>query len=136
MRLPAPAAITLAALTLIPLPAHSQPTEPKKESNPILLQHPIDKRLDEAITLTVTLAPGQTSAQHRHDAQVFVYMLEGEMTTQVQSGPPKHLKPGDTFYESPEDIHTLTTNTGTTPAKFVVFMLKKRGAPILTPVAK
>ena len=45
------------------------------------------------------------------------------------------LKPGQTFYEGPDDVHTVGRNASNTePAKFLVFFIKKKGAPILTPV--
>jgi quercetin dioxygenase-like cupin family protein len=57
----------------------------------------------EVLMSTVTYPPGGASPPHRHDAQVFVYVLEGELIMQVQGAPKVTLKPGDTFYESPSD---------------------------------
>ena len=45
------------------------------------------------------------------------------------------LGPGQTFYEGPNDIHTVGRNASSTkPAKFVVFLVKDKGAPVLVPV--
>jgi quercetin dioxygenase-like cupin family protein len=63
---------------------------------------------------------------------VFVYVLEGELTMQVQGGPKVTLKPGDTFYESPSDVHVVSANASqTAPAKFLVLIIKDKGAPAL-----
>jgi quercetin dioxygenase-like cupin family protein len=84
----------------------------------------------EVLMSTVTYPPGGASPPHRHDAQVFVYVLEGELIMQVQGGPKVTLKPGDTFYESPSDVHTVSANASqTAPAKFLVFILKDKGSP-------
>jgi quercetin dioxygenase-like cupin family protein len=88
----------------------------------------------EALMLTVEYAPGASSAPHRHDAQVFVYVLEGSIIMQVAGKEPVTLKPGDTFYESPDDIHAKSANASQTePAKFVVFIVKDKGKPVTRP---
>lgn len=88
----------------------------------------------EATMLTVEYAPGGSSAEHRHNAHTFVYVLEGSVTMQVKGGKEVTLGPGQTFYESPEDIHTVSRNaSGTKPAKFLVFFVKDKGAPATAP---
>ena len=85
--------------------------------------------------LTVEYAPGEADAIHRHNAQVFVYVLEGSVVMQVKGGKQVTLTPGQTFYESPEDIHVVGRNASKTkPAKFLVFFVKDKGAPSLIPV--
>lgn len=84
----------------------------------------------EVLMSTVTYPPGGASPPHRHDAQVFVYVLEGELIMQVQGGPKVTLKPGDTFYESPSDVHAVSANASqAVPAKFLVFIVKEKGSP-------
>ena len=84
----------------------------------------------EVLMSTVTYRPGGASPPHRHDAQVFVYVLEGELIMQVQGGTQVTLKPGDTFYESPSDVHAVSANASqTAPAKFLVFIIKDKGSP-------
>ncbi len=88
----------------------------------------------EATMLTVEYAPGASSAEHRHNAHTFVYVLEGSVTMQVKGGKEVTLGPGQTFYESPDDIHTVSKNaSGTKPAKFLVFFVKEKGAPATAP---
>ena len=88
----------------------------------------------ELVLLAVDYIPGGSSLPHRHDAQVFVYVLEGEVTMQVKGGVPQSLHAGDTFYESPEDVHTVSANASTKAhAKLLVFMVKEKGAPPTRP---
>src|SRR5215467_1070975 len=89
----------------------------------------------EATMITVEYAPGGSSAEHRHNAHTFVYVLEGAMVMQVKGGKEVTLGPGETFYESPEDVHTVSRNASNTkPAKFLVFFVKQKGAPASVPV--
>src|SRR5436190_5270120 len=88
----------------------------------------------EGTMLTVEYAPGAVSAAHRHNAYTFVYVLEGSIVMQVKGGKEVTLGPGQTFYESPEDIHTVSRNASTTkPARFLVFFVKQQGAPTTAP---
>jgi quercetin dioxygenase-like cupin family protein len=80
--------------------------------------------------LTVEYIPGGASLPHRHNAQVFVYVLEGAVVMQVQGQAAVTLGPGETFYEGPEDIHTVSANASKTkPARILVFMIKDATAP-------
>jgi quercetin dioxygenase-like cupin family protein len=89
----------------------------------------------EAVMLTVDLEPGQASKPHRHDANVFVYVLQGTLIMQVKGGPSVTLHPGDTYYENPGDIHTVSQNgSQTEPARFLVFIVKDKGTPVTRPV--
>jgi quercetin dioxygenase-like cupin family protein len=86
--------------------------------------------------LTVEVGPGQASKPHRHDANVFVYVLEGSLIMQVKGSAPVTLHPGDTYYENPTDIHTVSQNASKTErARFLVFIVKDKGAPVTRPVA-
>jgi len=84
----------------------------------------------EVVMLTVTYPAAGASLPHRHDAQVFVYVLEGELTMQVRGAPAVTLRAGQTFYEAPNDIHQVSANASkTAPAKFLVVMIKDKGKP-------
>jgi quercetin dioxygenase-like cupin family protein len=85
----------------------------------------------EGAMILVEYPPGGADPVHRHDAHGFIYVLEGSIVMEVKGGQPVTLKPGQVFYEGPDDIHTVGRNNSLTePAKFVVFLLKKTGAPI------
>jgi quercetin dioxygenase-like cupin family protein len=87
----------------------------------------------EAHMITVDYPPGSVDPVHRHDAHAFVYVLEGSIVMQVKGGKEVTLKPGQSFYEGPDDVHVVGRNASTTePAKFLVVFIKKAGAPILT----
>ena len=90
----------------------------------------------EGLMITVEYPPGASDPVHRHNANAFVYVLEGSIVMQVKGGKEVTLTPGQTFYEGPNDIHTVGRNASTTkPAKFVVFLVKEKGAPVLVPVS-
>ena len=89
----------------------------------------------EAVMLTVEYPPGASSTRHRHNANTFVYVLEGSIVMQVEGGKEVTLGPGQTFYESPDDVHVVSKNASNSqPAKFLVFFVKDKGAPSLVPV--
>jgi quercetin dioxygenase-like cupin family protein len=89
----------------------------------------------EALMITVEYPPGSSDPIHRHNAQAFVYVLEGSIVMQVKGGKQVTLTPGQTFYEGPDDVHVVGRNASSTkPAKFVVFLIKNKGAPVLVPV--
>jgi quercetin dioxygenase-like cupin family protein len=84
----------------------------------------------EGMVETVDFAPGEVSQPHRHNADLFVYVLEGTIVTQVKGGSPQTLHAGAVFYESPTDVHIVSRNASETqPAKLLVFYVKKKGAP-------
>ena len=88
----------------------------------------------EGVMITVEYPPGAVDPVHRHYADAFVYVLEGSVVMQVKGGKEVTLTPGQTFYEGPNDIHVVGRNASNTkPAKFVVFLVKGKGAPILVP---
>ena len=89
----------------------------------------------EGLMIMVEYPPGSSDPVHRHNADAFVYVLEGTVVMQVKGGPEVTLTPGQTFYEGPNDIHVVGRNASKTkPAKFVVFLVKDKGAPVLVPV--
>src|SRR5215470_13853443 len=89
----------------------------------------------EGLMLAVEYPPGGADPIHRHNAHAFVYVLEGSIVMQVQGGKETTLTPGQTFYEGPDDVHVVGRNASQTkPAKFVVFLVKDKGAPALVPV--
>jgi quercetin dioxygenase-like cupin family protein len=88
----------------------------------------------EGLMLVVTYPPGSQDPIHRHNADAFVYVLEGSIVMQVKGGKEVTLTAGQTFYEGPNDVHTVGRNASQTePAKFVVFLVKNKNAPVLIP---
>jgi quercetin dioxygenase-like cupin family protein len=89
----------------------------------------------EVLMIAVEYAPGGSDPIHRHNAQAFVYVLEGSIVMQVKGGEQVTLTPGQTFYEGPDDVHVIGRNVSPTqPAKFLVFLIKNKDAPVFVPV--
>ena len=89
----------------------------------------------ELLMIAVDYPPGNVDPVHTHHAQALVYVLEGAIVMQVRGGTPVTLTAGQTFYEGVDDVHVVGRNASeTAPAKFLVFLVKDKGAPILTPV--
>ena len=88
----------------------------------------------EGLMITVEYPPGWSDPIHRHNAHAFVYVLEGSVVMQLKGGKEVTLTPGQTFYEGPNDVHVVGRNASSTkPAKFLVFLVKNKGAPVLVP---
>jgi quercetin dioxygenase-like cupin family protein len=90
----------------------------------------------EVRMLTVEYPGGGASRPHRHDAQVFVYVLSGTVRMQVAGSAEVTLGPGETFYEGPDDVHTVSANASpSVPARILVLMVRDKGKPLSRDVA-
>jgi quercetin dioxygenase-like cupin family protein len=106
----------------------------ERNATPLMSKPLPDFPAKEVLMLTVTYPPGGSDPVHRHNAHGFIYVLEGSIVMGVKGGEPVTLTPGQTFYEGP-DVHTVSRNASKTkPAKFLVFLLKDKDAPVLVPV--
>jgi quercetin dioxygenase-like cupin family protein len=110
-------------------------TEPKEAKLTELMSKDLaDLPGKEGLMLLIEYPPGSSDPIHRHNAHGFIYVLEGSIVMQVRGGKEVTLTPGQTFYEGPEDVHVVGRNASQTkPAKFIVFFVKDRGAPVLVP---
>ena len=108
-------------------------TAPQPIVAPVMQKDLADLSGREMLMLAVEYPPGTVEHIHRHDAYAFVYVLEGSIVEGVRGGKEVTLTPGQTFYEGPDDVHTVGRNASTTkPAKFVVVLVKKKGVdPVL-----
>lgn len=123
--------IMVALLCLISRPLMAQ--EPEVTS--LISKDLMDFPGKEALVITVEYAPGWSDPIHRHDAHAFLYVLEGSVVMQVKGGKEIMLTPGQTFYEGPNDVHVVGRNASSTkPAKFLVFIVKNKGIPVVVPV--
>src|SRR6266849_301966 len=122
-------------LVLILVCLMSVTLEPKDAKvTPLLSKDLTDFPGKEGLMITVEYPPGGSDPIHRHNAHAFVYVLEGSIVMQMRGGKEVTLTPGQTFYEGPSDVHVVGRNASQTkPAKFVVFFVKDKGAPILVP---
>jgi quercetin dioxygenase-like cupin family protein len=125
----------LLPLLLTCLAAGALPAEQAKVTE--LFSRPIPEAAGrEGMMILVEYPPGSTDPVHRHNAHAFVYVLEGSIVMQVKGGKQVTLKPGETFYEGPSDEHVVGRNASQTkPAKFIVLLVKDKGAPVLVPTS-
>jgi quercetin dioxygenase-like cupin family protein len=124
---------TLVALVLLSLMTGTAMAESAKVTSLMSKDLP-ESPGKEALMIMVEYPPGSTDPIHRHNAHALVYVLEGSIVMQVKGGKQVTLTPGQTFYEGPNDVHVVGRNASTTkPAKFVVFFVKDKGAPVLVP---
>lgn len=102
---------------------------------PLLSKDLPDSPGKEALMISVVYPPGAKDPVHRHNAHAFLYVLEGSVVMQVKGGKKVTLTPGQSFYEGPNDIHTVGRNASDVqPAKFIVVLIKDKGAPVLEPI--
>jgi quercetin dioxygenase-like cupin family protein len=129
-----PRSALLACLCAVASGAAAQPPAPAAKATPLLTKPLVGMAGKEAAMLTVEYPPGVASAPHRHNANTFVYVLEGSVVMQVAGGPEMTLTVGDTFYESPSDVHTVSRNASDSkPAKILVVFVKDAGASTNAP---
>ena len=128
-------ALVLVCLMSLPIgPQHSQEAPKEAKVTPLFSKDLANFPGKEGLMITVDYPPGSTDPIHRHNAHGFIYVLEGSIVMQVRGGKEVTLKPGQTFYEGPDDVHVVGRNASQTkPAKFVVFFVKDKGAPIVVP---
>lgn len=117
------------------LVARESTVTPEARVARLLSKDLIDVPGKEGLMITVEYPPGWSDPIHRHNADAFLYVLEGSIVMQVSGGKEVTLTPGQTFFEGPSDVHVVGRNASQSkPAKFVVFLVKDKGAPILIPV--
>ena len=130
--------ITKLILMLVCLTCFTMESKDAKEANvtPLFSKDLANLPGKEGLMLMVEYPPGSADPIHRHNANAFVYVLEGSIVMQVRGGKEVTLTAGQTFYEGPDDVHVIGRNASQTkPAKFVVFLVKDKGAPALVPAS-
>ena len=122
--------VGLVLLCLMPGTAMAQ----QAKVTPLMSKDLTENPGKEALMIMVEYPPGSSDPIHRHNAQAFVYVLEGSIVMQVKGGEQVTLTPGQTFYEGPDDVHVVGRNASSTqPAKFLVLLIKDKGAPVVVP---
>ena len=123
------------ALSAASLSHQPSTVAPEATARPLMSKDLAGDPARELVMLTIEYPPGSVDPVHTHHAQALVYVLEGAIVMQVRGGAPVTLMAGQTFYEGVDDVHVVGRNASeTAPAKFLVFLVKDKGAPILTPV--
>ena len=122
--------LILALVCLVSLPVDTK----EAKVTPLMSKDLTEFPGKEGVMLIIEYPPGSTDPIHRHNAHGFIYVLEGSIVMQVRGGKEVTLTPGQTFYEGPDDVHVVGRNASQTkPAKFLVFLVKDKGAPPLVP---
>lgn len=125
-------AVVLAGGAQLAKPAHAEPPQPIVV--PLMQKDLPDLPGKEMLMISVEYPPGTVEHIHRHDAHAFLYVLEGTIVEQVRGGKEATLTPGQTFYEGPDDVHTVGRNASTTaPARFIVVLVKNKGVDAVLP---
>jgi len=123
----------LVALLLFLVGTASAQDAPRSVGKDLLVKQLGDLAGQEAVVRANLYPPGTSNPPHRHDAHVFLHVLEGQLVVQLKGGQPVTLNPGDTYYEAPDDIHMVSRNpSDKVPARALIFVLKKIGAPATT----
>jgi quercetin dioxygenase-like cupin family protein len=121
-------------VVLLSLASGSLPAQEVKVTS-LMAKVMMDVSGKEGLMITVEYPPGGSDPVHRHNAHAFLYVLEGSVVMQVKGGKQVTLTPGQTFYEDSTDVHIVGRNASKTrPAKFLVFLVKDKGAPVLVPI--
>ena len=119
------------------VPTGSRANSQVAKETPLMTKDLPDVPGKEGLIERVLLSPGEIVPPHRHNADVFAYVLEGSIITQLMGGKPRTVHAGEVFYESPTDVHVESRNASTTqPATLLVFFVKKKGAPPTVVVGK
>ena len=89
----------------------------------------------EVMMIILDLPPGGGSPAHRHPgAHNFGYVLEGAYKIKLDNGPETVVTKGQTFYESPGQLHAVSKNASETePAKVLVVVVNEVGKPLTVP---
>src|SRR6266849_111348 len=126
--------LVLACLVSATLVAQESKVKPQAKVTDLFSKDLTNLPGKEGLMLAVEYPPGSSDPVHRHNANAFVYVLEGSIVMQVRGGKETILTAGQTFYDGPDDVHIVGRNASQTkPAKFVVFLVKDKGAPALVP---
>ena len=130
------ASLLLTAATTTAMGQHSSTTTAPHAIVKTLMTKPLAQHPgEELVMISVEYPPGSVDPVHRHNANALVYVVDGSIVMGLRGSKPVTLGPGQTFYEGPDDVHEIGRNASKTqPAKFIVVLLKKTGAPLLVPV--
>lgn len=110
---------------------------PQAKVTPLMSKDLTEVPGKEVLMIAVEYPPGSADPIHRHNAQAFVYVMEGSIVMQVKGEKEVTLTVGQTFYEGPDDVHLVGRNASSTqPARFLVLLVKAKDAPVLVPVPK
>lgn len=90
------------------------------------------------VAVEVLYPPGGASSPHTHakSAFIYAYVVSGAIESQVDDGPARLYKAGESFYEEPGAHHRISRNASKdTPAKLLaVFVVDTGDTHLTTPI--
>ena len=108
-------------------PSAAQAQATGQRSTSVMIQMMSDLAREMRISVTER-DPGNGSAPHRHPGHhTFGYVLEGTYEVQIDDGPMRQLKAGESFYEPPGSLHAVSRNPS--PDKLVRYLVIQVGDP-------
>ena len=122
-----------AALALTGIAPSLRADDAPKVQRQIVLKDDLSIAGHEGIMVRVEIPPGATEGYHTHPADVFAFILEGEVVQEVAGKPTVTLKAGDVFHVPAGAVHQAT-NKGSVPARIAVVFVAEKGKPLTTPV--
>lgn len=128
--------LLLGSLGAIVAEAMASHAQAQAQSNPVFEHDLPDVNIKNwAVHVNeLTYKPGGVSAPHSHPGITLVYVLEGEIRSQVGNGPEKTYGPGQMFIETPGERHGVSRNASDTKsAKFLAILMYEKGKPATTP---
>ena len=111
-------------------PAIAQQTPQVKRS--ILLKQDMSIPGREAVMATIELPPGSAEGRHTHPAELYVYLIEGEIVLENEGQPDRVMKAGDAATVAPGRVHQAL-NRGSVTAKGVALFVAEKGRPLAAP---
>ena len=120
-------AATLGAMNI----AGSAFAQPAPAGTVPLLTQPLPDLPGREVRMVLLARPaGDASPAHRHPGHhTFGYVIQGTYELGIDGQPTRTLKAGDTFYEPPNALHSVSRNAGNTQMKIVVFMVADQSKP-------
>jgi len=107
--------------------------EVPKIQRQILLKDDLSIPGHEGVMVRVEIPPGAAEGYHTHPADVYAFLLEGEVVQELAGKTTVTLKAGDVFHVPANTVHQAT-NKGSVPAKIAVVFVAEKGKPLTTPV--
>jgi quercetin dioxygenase-like cupin family protein len=90
--------------------------------------HPMPAGTPEFTVIHVEIPPGAQGGWHTHPVPTLVYVLEGELTIELDGGRTQQVKAGEAIFEM-VDVWQNGRNTGQAPLKMLAVLLHEQGKP-------
>ena len=120
----------LAAIAITSACAQAQSSPQVKRT--IVLKQDMTLPDREAVMATIELPPGSAEGRHTHPAELYVYLIEGEIVLENEGQPDRVMKAGDAASVAPGRVHQAL-NRGSVTAKGIAVFVAEKGRPLASP---